>query len=151
MHNGVRVCGTLLLAALAGWAALVATELVLYFAVLPLLAMVLGSELLASLKAALDLGALTVCGWVAGRVGSPRVMAAAVLTAIGLALFDLTPYLPLNVPFALRLLRNAFGESRYAWSLLTTLLVHIVFFLSLFFGARRSRASTAPLRLGIDR
>src|SRR4051794_27685744 len=83
----IRVCSRLLMAALAGWVVLVATELVLLFVALRLFAMLLGPELLPSLKAVLDMAALAACGWIAGRLGRPRVIAAATLTAAGLTMF----------------------------------------------------------------
>lgn len=151
LQDCLRVFGKLLAAAVAGWAALVVVELVLLFGAIPLLGMLMGSDLLAPLKVVLDLGALAACGWVAGRAGRPHVTAAAAVTAAGLALVDLTPYAPLNVPFLLRSIINAFGDSRYAWPLLTTLFLHAVLFRTLFIGARLSRPRALPLGLGIDR
>jgi hypothetical protein len=138
-------------AALAGWSILLATDLVLLWGALPLFAMVIGPELLPSLKVVLDMGALAACGWVAGRVGRPRVMAAATLTAFGLALFDLVPYIPLNVPWLLRLAVNAAADSRYLSSLLTALTLHVLMFGSLFAGAHLSRPREAPIGLGFHR
>lgn len=140
----------LLVAALAGWAVLTVVEVILLFGVLRLLAMVMGPELLPSLKVVLDMGALAVCGWVAGRVGRPRVLTAATVTAIGLALLDLTPYVPLQVPWLMRLARNAAGDSRYVSSLLTTLFLHVLLFGSLFVGARFSGPRKAPAGLGLQ-
>jgi hypothetical protein len=145
----LKEIGRLLVAALAGWAALAASELVLLFGVLRVFALVLGPELLPSLKVVLDMGALAACGWVAGRVGRPRVAAAAVLAAAGLACFDLTPYLLLNVPWLLRLTLNAVRDSRYLSSLLTTLMMHALMFGSLVAGAYLSRPREAPIGLGV--
>jgi hypothetical protein len=146
----VNVLGKLAVAALAGWAVLAAAEFVLLFGVFRVFAMVMGPELLPSLKVVLDMGALAACGWVAGRVGRPRVVAAACLCAAGIAAFDLSPYLPLNVSWLLRLTINAIRDSRYLTSLLTLLGIHVLLFGSLFAGARLScpRASIAiPLHI----
>jgi hypothetical protein len=145
------ICSRLLVAALAGWGVLLATELVLLWGGLRLFAMVVGPELLPSLKVVLDMGTLAACGWIAGRVGRPRVMAAATLTAAGLALFDLMPYIPLNVPWLLRLAVKAVADSRYVSSLLTMLTLHALLFGSLFGGAHLSRPRDAPIGLGFDR
>jgi hypothetical protein len=147
----LTVGSRLLVAALAGWAALVITELVLLFGAIRLFALVMGPDLLASIKVVLDMGALAACGWIAGRVGRPRVMAAAVLAAAGLALYDFTPYLPLNLPWVLRLAKNALGDSRYVSSLLATLTIHALMLASLFAGAHLSRPRRAPMELGIGR
>ena len=139
IQSRLTVCRRLLVAALAGWAALVAVELVLLFGVLRLVGIVMGTELLPSLKVVLDMGALAACGWIAGRVGRPRTMAAAGLAAAGLAVFDLTPYMLLNVPWLMRLTTNAVSDARYLPSLLSTLAIHALMFGSLLFGASRSR------------
>ncbi len=138
-----------MLAALAGWAVLVAAELVLLFGVLRVFALVMGPELLPSLKVVLDMAALAACGWVAGRVGRPHIVAAAVLTAAGLACLDLTPYLVLNVPWLLRLATNAVHDSRYLSSLLSTVMIHALMLGSLFAGAYLSRPREEPLGLGV--
>lgn len=143
--------GRLLVAALAGWAVLAALELVLLFVVLRLLAMAIGPELLPSLKVVLDMAALTACGWVAGRLGRPRNTVAAGLTAAGLALGDLTPYVLLNVPWLVRLIANSVGDARYLPSLLTTLIMHALMFGSLAAGAYLSRPRRAPIGLGLQR
>ena len=147
----LAVCTRLLAAAFAGWAALVAAELLVLFGALRLFAMVMGPELLPSLKVVLDMAALAAGGWVAGRVGRPRTMAAAALTAAGLTAFDLTPYLPLNVPWLLRLTTNAVGDSRYLSSLLITLTMHALMFGSLLAGAYLSRPPEPPIGLGVHR
>ena len=139
------------MAALAAWALLAAMELVLLFGVLRLLAMVIGPELLASLKVVLDMAALTACGWVAGRIGRPRNLTAAGLTAAGLALLDLTPYVLLNVPWLVRLIANAVSDARYVPSLLTTLTMHALMFGSLVAGAYLSRPRKAPIGLELQR
>lgn len=149
--NCGRVCSSLLVAALAGWTGLAAIELILLFGALRMFAMLMGPDLLPSLRVVFDMCALAACGWIAGRAGRPRVMAAAALTAIGLTVFDLTPYLPLNVPWVLRLTRNALGDSRYVPSLLATLTVHALMFGSLFVGAHFSRPRETPIGLGFDR
>lgn len=136
--------------AVAGWAALAAIEAVLLYGVLRLAATVMGPDLLPSLKVVLDMGALAACGWVAGRVGRPRVMAAAAVTAAGLAAMDLTPYLPLNVPFNLSLIGYAAEEPRYLESLLTMTATHALLFGSLFLGARFSRPREASVSLRFD-
>ena len=128
---------------------LAATEFVLLFGALRLFALILGPELLPSLKVVLDMVALAACGWTAGRVARPRNAAAAVLTAAGLACFDLTPYLLLNVPWLLRLTINAVSDSRYLSSLLSTLTIHALMFGSLIAGAYLSRPREAPIGLGV--
>ena len=137
------------MAALAGWAVLVAMELALFFGALHLIAMVIAPDLLPSLKVVLDMGTLMACGWIAGRLGRPRAMAAAGLTAAGLTVFDLTPYVLLNVPWLLRLMANAVSDSRYVSSLLTTLTMHALLFGSLLAGAHLSRPREAPIRLRV--
>lgn len=149
IQHCAAVCGRLIVAALAGWAALAAAEFVLLFGVLRFVAMVMGTELLPSLKVVLDMAALAACGWVAGSVGRPRTMAAAGLAAAVLTGFDLTPYLLLNVPWLMRLTANAVSDSRYLPSLLNTLAIHALMFGSLLFGASRSRAREAPMGLGV--
>ena len=151
IQDCARICTRLFVAALAGWAVLVVAELLLLFGAVRLFAMLMGPDLLPSLKVVLDMGALAACGWIAGRVGRPRVMAAAALTATGLAVFDVTPYLPLNVSWVLRLTGNAVRESRYVPSLLATLTVHALMFGSLFAGAHLSRPRETQMRLGLDR
>ena len=147
----LAVCGSLLVAAVAGWAVLVITELVLLFGAFRVFALIMGPDLLPSLKVVLDMGALAACGWMAGRVGRPRVLAAAGLAAAGLAVHDLTPYLPLNVPWVLRLAKNALGDSRYVSSLSATLTIHALMLGSLFAGAQLSRQRRAPIELCIRR
>jgi hypothetical protein len=119
--------------------------------VIRVFALLMGPDLLPSLKVVLDMGALAACGWIAGRVGRPRVLAAAVLAAAGLAVYDFTPYLPLNVPWVLRLAKNALGDSRYVSSLSATLTIHALMLGSLFAGAQLSRPRRAPMELGIGR
>jgi hypothetical protein len=143
------ICRSLLVAALAGWAVLVITELVLLFGAMRVFAWAMGPELLPSLKVVLDMGALAVCGWFAGRVGTPRVLSAAGLAAAGLAVYDFTPYLPLNVPWVLRLAKIALSDSRYLSSLPTALIVHALMFGSLFAGAQLSRPRRRPMVLDI--
>ena len=153
LHDSVQgwldVCSKLFVAALGGWAALVVTELVWLFGVLRLFRMVIGPELLPSLKVVLDMGALTACGWTAGRLGRPRTMAAALLTAAGLTAFDLTPYVLLNVPWLLRLAANTVSDSRYLSSLLATVITHALMFGSLLGGAYLSRPPEPPVGLGV--
>jgi hypothetical protein len=147
MAVGSRV----LVAAIAGWAVLVITEMVLLFGAIRVFALVMGPDLLPSFKVVLDMGALAACGWVAGRVGRPRVWATALLAATGLAVYDFTPYLPLDFPWVLRLAQNALGDSRYVPSLFSTLTIHALMFGSLFAGAQLSRPRRAPMNLGIGR
>jgi len=144
-------CTRILVAAIAGWAVLVATELIVLFGALRVFAVALDPGLLPSLKVVLDMGALAACGWIAGRLGRPRVMTAAALTVAGLALADLTPYLPLNVPWVLRLTINAAVDTRYVSSLITTVTVHALMFGSLLAGAHLSRPRDTPVSLGVDR
>ena len=151
IQGGLAVCSSLLVAALAGWAVLVIAELVLLFGAIRVFALVMGPDLLPSLKVVLDVGALAACGWTAGRVGRPRVWAAALLTAAGLAVYDFTPYLPLNLPWVLRLAQNALGDSRYVSSLFATLTIHALMLGSLFAGAQLSRPRRAPMELGVGR
>lgn len=136
-------------AALGGWGVLAAVEIVLLFGVLRLLAIAIGPELLPSLKVVLDMGALAACGWTAGRIGRPHTMAAAGVTAAGLMFFDLSPLVPLNVPWLLRLTSNAVSDSRYVSSLLITLTMHALLFGSLWVGAHLSRARETPIGLGV--
>ncbi len=140
-----------MIAALAGWAVLLVSELIVVFGLLRLLALVLSADLLPSLKIVLDMAILATSGWVAGRIGRARTMAAAGVTAAGLCLFDLTPYLLLNVPWLLKLTVNAVSDSRFLSSLLTTLTMHALLFGSLFIGARFSRPRQAPVGLGMHR
>ncbi len=149
VQGWLNVCSRLFVAALGGWAVLAVTELVWLFGALRLFAMVIGPELLPSLKVVLDMAALTACGWTAGRVGRPRTMAAAVLTAAGLTAFDLTPYILLNVPWLLRLAANTISDSRYLSSLLATLMIHALMFGSLLGGAYLSRPPQPRVGLGI--
>ena len=130
---------------------LAVAELFVLFGAIRVFGLVVGSDLLPSLKIVLDMGALAACGWMAGRVGRPRVWAAALLTAAGLAVGNFTPYLPLNVPWFFRLAQNALGDSRYVSSLATTLTIHALMFGSLFAGAQLSRPRRAPMDLGIGR
>jgi hypothetical protein len=76
-------------------------------------------------------------------------MAAAVLTAAGLAAFDVTPYVLLNVPWLLRLAANAVIDSRYLRSLLATVIIHALMFGSLLGGAYLSRPPEPPVGLGV--
>lgn len=147
----LSVYARLLVAALAGWTVLAATEFVLLFGALRVFRIVMGPELLPSLKVVLDMAALAACGWTAGRVGRPRTMVAVAVTAAGLMLFDLTPYVPLNVPWLLRLMADAAGDSRYLSSLLTTLTLQGLMFGSLLAGAYLSRPRAAPIGLGFHR
>ena len=151
MQSFMAICSSLLVAALAGWAVLVITELVLLFGAMRVFAWVMGPELLPSLKVVLDMGALAVCGWFAGRIGTPRVLSAAGLAAAGLAVYDFTPYLPLNVPWVLRLAKSAVGDSRYLSSLSAALIIHAFMFGSLFAGAQFSRPRKRPMVLDIER
>jgi len=130
---------------------LVILELVLLFGAMRVLARVMGPVLLPSLKVVLDMGVLAVCGWFAGRVGTPRVLSAAGLAAAGLAVYDFTPYLPLNFPWVLRLAKDALGDSRYLPSLSATLIIHALMFGSLFAGAQLSRPRKRPIMLDIER
>ena len=149
IRGWLDVCSRLLVAALAGWAVLVITEAVLLFGAMRVFAMLMGSDLLPSLKVVLDMGALAACGWTAGRVGRPRVLAAAGLAAAGLMVYDFTPYLPINFPWVLRLARNALGDSRYVSSLFSTLTIHGLMLGSLFAGAQLSRPPRAPMGLAL--
>ena len=149
IQSFLAICSSLLVAALAGWAVLVITELVLLFGAMRVFAWVMGPELLPSLKVVLDMGALAVCGWFAGRVGTPRVLSAAGFAAAGLAVYDFTPYLPLNVPWVLRLAKNASGDPRYLSSLSAGLIIHALMFGSLFAGAQLSRPRKPTMVLDI--
>ena len=108
------------------------TELVLLFGAMRVFARLMGPDLLPSLKVVLDMGVLAICGWFAGRVGTPRVLSAAALAAAGLSVYDFTPYLPLNVPWVLRFAKNALGDSRYLSSLAAALIIQALMFGSLF-------------------
>lgn len=147
----LAICGSLLVAALSGWAVLVIIELILVFGAMRVFAWAMGPDLLPSLKVVLDMVALAVCGWFRGRVGEPRVLSAAGLAAAGLAVYDFNPYLPLNVPWVLRLAQNSLGDSRYLSSLFATLIIHAIMFGSLFAGAQLSRPRRLPLALDIER
>jgi hypothetical protein len=130
--------------------ALAAAELVLLFGVLRLFARIAGPELLPSLKVVFDMIAMASGGWVAGRLGAPRVFPAAASMAVGLTALDLTPFLPLNVPWVLQLTRNAVTDSRFLSSLGTTLIMHALLFGALFLGAHLSRPPEPPTTLRFD-
>lgn len=149
-RSWLRVCISLFIAAVAGWATLLAAEIISLFGALPLFATVIGASLLPSLKVVLDMAALAASGWISGRLGRPRAMQAAVVAALGLALFDLEPYIPLNVGWLLRLAGDAIGDSRYVSSLLTTLTLHVLMLGSFFAGAHFSRPREAPIEFRLD-
>jgi hypothetical protein len=151
IQSFLAICSSLLVAALVGWAALVITKLVLLFGAMRVFAWVMGPDLLPSLKVVLDMVALAVCGWFTGRVGTPRILSAAGFAAAGLAAYDFTPYLPLNVPWVLRLAKDALGDSRYLSSLSAALIIHALMFGSLFAGAQLSRPPRLPVVLDIER
>jgi len=151
IQSFLAICSSLLVAALAGWAVLAITELVLLFGAMRVFARLMGPDLLPSFKVVLDMGALAICGWVAGRVGTPRVFSAAGLAAAGLAVYDFTPYLPLNVPWVLRLAKDALDDSRYLSSLSAAFIIHALMFGSLFAGAQLTRPRKRPIMLDIER
>lgn len=145
------VCARLLTAAVAGWTVLATTKLVVLLCTTRILALIMSPDLLPSLLVVIDMGALAACGWMAGRVGRPRVWPTAILAAAGLSLYDFTPYLPLNVPWVFRLAKNTFSDSRYVSGLSATLTIHALMLGSLFAGAQLSRPRRAPMELGIRR
>ncbi len=137
---------SLVRALIFGWAALIAFA----FLERPLLnwiAPMAGEEWAATLHLFLDCAAMAAAGWCAGRFSRPRPMRAALLFALTLCGWDFGGMLALNVPWLLRLARDAFENARYLDSLIASAEMHLILFGCLMGGAALSRPGDTPPRI----
>ncbi len=103
----------------AGWAAL---GLLGYLIERPLLLWTgpLLGDWTATVGLTLDCGVLTGVGWIVGRLNRENPIFGVLIFAATLTVRDLTPWLPVNVPWLFHLAVDAFHDDRYVDSLLTT-------------------------------
>jgi hypothetical protein len=138
---------SIVLAVLAGWAALF---LVLFAVERPLLLLTvrfLGESLLPMARLALECVALAGAGWVTGRLSRPNPLITVLLLAATLTIWDFGGLLDIQTLWLLRLMADAFRDSRYWASLLDVGVMHVFLFGSLVAGAQLSRRRQAPLSI----
>jgi hypothetical protein len=131
----VAMTGTLVF----GWVVVLLLNFVLQRTLLPWMAHLLGPSWLPTAGLALDCAVLTATGWAIGRVNRPDGMPTVLVFAATLCLWDFGPTLPFNVPWLVRLTRDAFRDSRYVESLIGAVGSHAFLFGSLIAGGILSR------------
>ena len=126
-------------AILVGWIALL---LITFLVERPLLLWVVplfGGSWFPTARLALDCLAMAATGWITGRLNRPRPVFGVLVFAATLTVWDFGPMLPMDVPWLVRLSRDAVADSRYIDSLVTAITTHALLFGSLIAGGLLSR------------
>lgn len=130
-----------------GWAALFTITYLVERPLLLLSSHALGAAWVPTEQLALACAGLTAAGWVVGRSNRFDALAAALIFAVTLSVWNFG-LVPIDIPWLFRLLIDTFENSRYMESFFTLLALHIFLFASIFFGARLSaRGEQADLRI----
>jgi hypothetical protein len=130
-----------------GWAALFAITYLVERPLLLLSTHALGAAWVPTERLALACAGLTATGWVVGRSNRFDALAAALIFAVTLSVWNFG-LVPIDIPWLFRLLIDTFESSRYMESFFTLLALHIFLFGSIFLGAHLSaRGEQADLRI----
>jgi hypothetical protein len=131
----------------AGWATLITLTYLAEHPLLRLTAPLVGPHWLATASLTLDCLKLLATGWAIGRLHRAAPLICVVAFAATLALFNLDPWLPLDLQQLIRLAMDAAHDTRYWGPLAAMAAQHILLFGSLFAGALLGRAPQTPLSL----
>ncbi len=132
---------------LTGWGTLLLLAYLLEHPVLVWSVPIVGVKWLATAGLALDCMALAATGWVVGRLNRPDSLLGVLAFAATLTFWDFTPVVAINIPWLLRLAANAFRDSVYLSSLLTTAASQALLFGSLLAGGLLSRPPSKPVSI----
>lgn len=135
---------------LLGWAALFGITYLVERPLLLLTAHFIGASWLPTEQLALACAGLAAIGWIIGRWNRFDAMAAALIFAATLAIWNVG-LVPLDLPWLFRLILDSFQNLRYLESLLTALATHGLLFGSLLAGARLSGPAQPPVSIAPDR
>jgi len=130
-----------------GWATLIALTYLAQRPLLRLTAPLVGPHWIATASLALNCLKLLATGWAIGRLHRAAPLTGMLAFAATLALFNLDPWLPLDLQQLIRLGIDAAKSARYWGPLATMAAQHILLFASLFAGALVSRAPETPLSI----
>jgi len=131
----------------AGWATLIALTYLAERPLLRLTAPLVGPHWLATASLTLDCLKLAATGWAIGRLHRPAPLTGVLAFAANLALFNLDPWLPLDLQQLIRLAMDAVHDTRYWGPLATMAAQHALLFGSLLAGGLLSRGPQTPLSL----
>ena len=132
---------------LVGWVMFVPLTYLVARPILLWMAPWLGAAWLPTAQLSLDCLALAAAGFGIGRLHRSAPVSGALAFAATLCFFNLDPFLPINVPWLIRLAADAFHDTRYWGALEATALQHLFLFGSLILGALVSRRSAQPLSI----
>lgn len=130
-----------------GWTALIALS---YLAERPLLflaAPLVGAHWVATVSLSLDCLKLAAIGWAIGRLDRTSPLLGVFAFAATLGFFNLEPWLPIDVPWLVRLAMDAMHDPRYRSPLATMTAQHALLFGSLLAGGLLSRPPQPPVSL----
>jgi hypothetical protein len=127
----------------AGWAAVL---LIAILAERPLawISARLGPSWAPTLRLALQCGAMAAAGWIMGRLNRQAPLLTVSVFAATLGFGDFGELLGVDIPWLVRLSRDAISDARFLESWITTVVAHVFLFGCLFAGARLSRARAQP-------
>ena len=131
----------------AGWTALIALTYIAERPLLRLTAPLIGPRWMATASLSLDCLKLAATGWAIGRLERTAPLPGVLAFAATLGLFNVEPWLPLDVPGLLRLAMEAVHDTRYWDPLATMAAQHVLLFGSLVAGGLFSRTPQKPLSL----
>jgi hypothetical protein len=130
-----------------GWAALVALTYLAERPLLLLTAHVVGAHWVATAGLWLDCLKLAATGWAIGRLHRAAPLPGVLAFAATLSLFNLEAWVPLDVPWLIRLAMDAARDSRYWGPFATLVAQHVLLFGSLIVGGLLSRPPQTPSSL----
>jgi hypothetical protein len=130
----------------AGWAAVL---LIAILAVRPLawISARLGPSWAPTFHLAFQCGAIAATGWTIGRLNRQAPLLTASVFAATLGFGNFEELLGVDIPWLVRLSRDAMSDARFLESWITTVVAHVFLFGCLFAGARLSRARAKPLSI----
>jgi hypothetical protein len=131
----------------AGWAVLIVLTYLADRPLLRLTAPVVGAQWVATASLSLDCLKLAATGWIIGRLHRTAPLPGVLAFAATLGLFNLEAWLPLDVPWLIRLALDAVHDTRLWGPLATTAVQHVLLFGSLIAGGLLSRPPQTPLSL----
>ena len=131
----------------AGWAILIALTYLVERPILLLTAPLLGARWVATASLSFDCLKLAATGWAIGRLNRAAPLPGVLAFAATLCLFNLDRWLPLDVPWLIRLTVDAVHDARYRTSLATMATQHFLLFASLIVGGLLARRPRTPLSL----
>ena len=122
-----------------GWIALLVITFLVERPLLLWVVPLFGGSWFPTARLALDCLAMAATGWITGRLNRPRPVFGVLVFAATLTVWDFGPILPMDVPWLVRLSRDAFAARRYLDSLVTAITTHALLFGSLIAGGLLSR------------